>query len=228
MPEDFATHSIGTQAYDIERLTQPPNVGGTYQMLRVNIAGTSTRYYTVESRYRIGYDTQLIGDGVIIHEIDTARQNDARLVVPGGGTGPGLGDADAIWLPGTTFSNATDNVSVAINSFSGTGTANVTVSPFVAPPPEVFPPDCLVPAGWSTPGGATTGWIVSTDSFAAGTCSLKSNVLANGPGPGLFSKAQVQFAGNFGAGSVTFMRRVSSEAGWGQAPSSSSAISIAV
>src|SRR5690606_11422434 len=71
----MAVHNTGTTTYGVERLAQPPNVPGTFQMIRVNIAGTATRWYTVESRHRTGYDGQLYGDGVIIHEVDTMRQN---------------------------------------------------------------------------------------------------------------------------------------------------------
>ena len=41
-----------------------------------------------------------------------------------------------------------------------------------------------------------------------GTCSLKANAIANS------QKAQIQFAGTFVAGNITFDRKVSSEPGW--------------
>ena len=206
----IANHLFGSQAYNVERLDQPPNVGGTFSMLRVNIPG-SLRYYSVESRFRIGYDGQLLGDGVLIHEVDPVRAtgNPPRLVVPGGGTAAGLGDLDAIWPVGSTFNSIADHVNIAINSFSGTGTANVAVTTPAAA--DTFPPNCVLPAGWSTPGGATTGWSIAIDSTAAGSCSLKSNPMGDSPTQGPNNKAQIQFQGTFSAGNVTFQRRVSSE-----------------
>ena len=209
----MATHAVGsTQTYNIERLAQPGNAGSTYQMVKVSISGTSSRYYTVESRFRIGYDAQLYGDGVIIHEVDTLRStgNPARLVAPGGSTAAGYGGMAAAWQPGMTFVSATNNVRIDINSVSGTGTANVTVGPYVAVV-DLFPPSCAIPAGWTTPAGATTGWSASTDSAAIGNCSLKSNTLAT-PSGSTINKAQIQYTGSFAAGNITFWARVSAEA----------------
>jgi alpha-tubulin suppressor-like RCC1 family protein len=70
---------------------------------------------------------------------------------------------------------------------------------------DLFPPACVLPLGWSTPAGATRGWIVATDSASEGTCSLKSDAISNS------GKAQVQFRANFGAGNVIFDRSISSE-----------------
>ncbi len=76
-----------------------------------------------------------------------------------------------------------------------------------------FPAACAIGPGWTTPPGATTGWIVASDDYYGATCSLKSNVMANAT-VGAVNKAQIQFAGNFVAGNITFARRVSSESGW--------------
>jgi len=42
-------------------------------MAKVPVAGSATRYYTLEYRQRVGYDRGLWDDGVIIHDIDTGR-----------------------------------------------------------------------------------------------------------------------------------------------------------
>src|SRR5690606_3604005 len=113
----LATNNGTPTAYNIERLSQPPNVAGTHLAVRANISGNANRFYTVESRFRSGYDIQLPADGVIIHEVDLTRDPPARLVTPGN---LNTGGALAAWTPGNTFTNATDNVSVTVNSFSGT------------------------------------------------------------------------------------------------------------
>ena len=121
------THGGGTQTYTIERLAQPPTPTSIV-MLRIPIAGTTTRFYTVESRHQTGYDAQLPGAGVIIHVVDTTKDRPARLVAQGG-NGTGLGGIAAIWPAGSTFNSTADNVSIKVESFVLNGTASVTVSP---------------------------------------------------------------------------------------------------
>ena len=102
---------------------------------------------------------------------------------------------------------------------SGTGTCTVSMSAAQAMTatfdllPEVFPTNCAVPAGWTTPGIATTGWAVATDRKRSGSCSLKSNAMANAAvgGAANNNKAQIQVTGNFQAGTVSFFYNVNSE-----------------
>ena len=42
--------------------------------------GVGRRYYTVEARRRIGYDTSLPGDAVIIHEVNLDGNPQVRPV----------------------------------------------------------------------------------------------------------------------------------------------------
>ena len=80
---------------------------------------------------------------------------------------------------------------------------------------EIFPPNCApLPAGWSTPAGATTGWSIVTDVSVEGLCSMKTNPLSDSAGPGSFNTAQIQFSGNFVAGTIRFAYRISSEEGY--------------
>jgi len=80
---------------------------------------------------------------------------------------------------------------------------------------ETFPPNCApLPAGWSTPAGATTGWSIVNDISLEGLCSLKTNPLTDSAGVGSFNTAQVQFTGNFAAGSIRFAYKISSEEGY--------------
>lgn len=51
---------------------------GNAQVIVVQLPGTTTRYYTIEARRRIGnYDGNLAGDAVIIHQVDTQRSTPA-------------------------------------------------------------------------------------------------------------------------------------------------------
>ena len=65
-----------------------------------------------------------------------------------------------------------------------------------------------MPAGWTVPAAANSGWSVVSNTASVGTCSLKSNTIADS------QKAQIQFAGAFTAGNITFDRKVSSESGY--------------
>lgn len=77
---------------------------------------------------------------------------------------------------------------------------------------ELFPPACAMPAGWVTPGGATTGWMVSTaEQASAGACSLKSMPMTvTAPQ----YQADIQFTGTFATGDIRFKYYVSSEPEW--------------
>ena len=52
------------------------------QLIRITLDGEpTTRYYVIESRKRVpGYESQLAGDAVIIHEVDTTRSEPAWSV----------------------------------------------------------------------------------------------------------------------------------------------------
>jgi len=71
---------------------------------------------------------------------------------------------------------------------------------------EVFPLDGAMPAGFTTPVGATKGWHVSNDPGAYdGVFSLKSDEIDDGETAGL------QMAGTFAAGTVRFYVKISTE-----------------
>ena len=146
----IATIAAGgvTATYNIERMAQPPNAGGTYQALKIT-TGDAHKYYTVESRLRTGYDQNLPGDGVLIHEVIDNRPHypaptfdhpgdPALLLRPDGVTSPfagaGLGGLAAKWSPGDAYINNGDNLKITIVAFDAvTGTAQVKVEPSSAP-----------------------------------------------------------------------------------------------
>jgi len=122
------------------------------------------------------------------------------------------------WLDGD-ISDKTISVPILANNIAeNPGTFNITLSSPVnaalgAPSTAVvtvvdagsFPENCAIPSGWITPAGASAGWIVATDTSFTGPCSLKSSPIGNS------AKAQIQYTGNFMAGTIGFARRVSSE-----------------
>jgi hypothetical protein len=80
---------------------------------------------------------------------------------------------------------------------------------------EQFPPNCApLPAGWSKPAGATTGWSLVNDISVEGLCSMKAVSPGDAPADGLFNTSQLQFSGSFVAGNIRFAYRTSSEEGY--------------
>ncbi|HSG04824.1 MAG TPA: hypothetical protein VLB09_00345, partial [Nitrospiria bacterium] len=82
----------------------------------------SKDFYTVESRKKAGYDIRIPGEAVVIHFKDHT-QSGTLVVDPDGNGDPN--DAGAMWLPGETFEDPANGVSITVNSDTGTG-YNVT------------------------------------------------------------------------------------------------------
>jgi hypothetical protein len=115
----------GTSAtITLEPLDQLSSSG--YMIARIPLPGSTTRFYTVETRRLAGYDTPLPGHAVIIHLVDTTRADrDARVVDPDANGNPD--DAGAMWLPGEAFIDSANGISVAVLSATSQGFV-VTVS----------------------------------------------------------------------------------------------------
>jgi M6 family metalloprotease-like protein len=84
----------------LERIAQPPT-GSNYLMIQIPVPGTATKFYTIETRRRVGYDATLPGDAVIMHLVDTTNSRPARVVDVDGNGDPN--DAAAMWIVGETF-----------------------------------------------------------------------------------------------------------------------------
>ena len=107
----------GQRTLTLERSAQPATTN--LRLIRLPILGSSTNFITVEARRRVGYDLQLPGEGVIIHEVDTLRDNRAH-VIDSDGNGD-TGDAGAMWLPGETYTHLAGNITVTVNLATATG-----------------------------------------------------------------------------------------------------------
>ena len=127
----------------LEQLAKPQTAD--YLAARVPINGSATLYYTVEARRNTsanGYDVKLPGSAVIIHEVDTTRGIPAHVKdIDGNGN---TGDAGAQWLPGETFSDAANKITITVNSATATGfvvtICNACNEPTPTPPPPTPTP----------------------------------------------------------------------------------------
>ena len=107
-----------SQTIALEPLDQLASSG--YMIARIPIPGSTTKFYTVETRRRLGYDAPLPANAVVIHLVDTTRSDrDAQVVDPDGNGNPD--DAGAMWLPGESFVDAANNIRVAVVSQTTNG-----------------------------------------------------------------------------------------------------------
>jgi len=144
-----------------------------------------------------------------------------------GATGGGSGNPVTFGAIGVCSASGTNGTTITLTGATGTctviadqaGNANYYEASavsrsfeVVAQASEIFPPACTMPAGWTVPGGSTAGWSVSAnEESATGACSLKADPMPDGGTP---LQANIQYAGTFSAGNVTFKYRVSTESNW--------------
>lgn len=111
------------QTVTIERLALPS--AGNYLVARVPISGSTTRFYTVEARRFAGYDAEAPGEAVVIHDVDLTR-NPTRAIPPVARIVDGDNDGDAndagtAWVPGETFTDAANGISVQVTGQTTSG-----------------------------------------------------------------------------------------------------------
>jgi hypothetical protein len=95
-----------------------------YRMIKI-MAPSEPWFYTVEVREWEGYDGELPGNAVIIHEVDTSRGQPAWLVDP---DDPSDGaDEGAMWRVGECFDDAANEIEVCVDTATSDG-FQVTVS----------------------------------------------------------------------------------------------------
>ena len=101
----------------LEQIDRPQT--SNYLMAQIPVGNSSTHFFTVEARRKIGYDSKLPGQGVIIHEVITNRPEPAHVVdIDGNGN---TGDAGAIWTVGETFTAPGSGIWVRVDSAAATG-----------------------------------------------------------------------------------------------------------
>jgi len=118
-----------SQTVYIDRLTMPSSPT-SYLMAKVYVPGYATKYFTVESRKKVGYDIGIPGEGVIIHDCDELRKvtddyggprydRAAQVVDPDNNGDPN--DAAAIWVAGETYTNGPTGIQIQVVSSTPTG-----------------------------------------------------------------------------------------------------------
>ena len=109
-----------TRTLTLQRLGEL-GVGGHYLMARIPLPDGT--HYTVEARRDVGYDTYLPAEAVIMHHV-TDR---AYVVDPDNNGNPD--DSGARWLPGETFRDSVNGVTVSIDAQTADGyTVTITLA----------------------------------------------------------------------------------------------------
>jgi M6 family metalloprotease-like protein len=110
----------GTSAtVTIERLSLPSNAGD-YLMARIPIFGLDGRYYTVEARRKVGYDQNLPAEGVVIHHVDSLRDETRSIPVDITGKSQPR-DAGAAMTVGQSFEDPLARIRVAVVGETASG-----------------------------------------------------------------------------------------------------------
>ena len=185
-----------TRTITLERLAKPGPDG--YLMAQIPIGAPSTDFYTVEARLLAGYDEEIPDEAIVIHKVDTTREDRLAQVVDVDNNGD-PNDAGAIWTVGEIFTDAENNLQVSINAAHATGyrvTINTnpdtfsTCIDFLPTSSHVLGPggdsasvrveaasDCVWSATSNTP------WIrLTSGGTGSGSGSVRYTVTAN-PGP---------------------------------------------
>lgn len=112
------------QTITLQPLGQPPS-GDGYHMAQIPLGNMATHFYTVEARRFGGYDNNIPGNAVIIHNVDTNREpfdGDYRpALIEDIDNNGDPNDAAAMWLPGETFVDSTYGVTITVESETGSG-----------------------------------------------------------------------------------------------------------
>jgi hypothetical protein len=122
----YTATSASDQNITLERLGAP-NANGAYLMAKIPIPGSTTRFYTVETRRFTGYDGQVPGEAVVIHKVDTTL-NDRNAKVVDATNNEDPNDAGAMWLPGETFTDSANGIKVKVTGTTASG-YDVTINP---------------------------------------------------------------------------------------------------
>jgi hypothetical protein len=100
----------------------------------------ASHYFTVEARRKVGYDTPLPSEGVIIHDMTSAFAK--PLFVDGDNDGD-TADPEAIWTPGETYTTP-NGVRITVNAVTAGGysvTLRETLAPSLPGPLALTDPD---------------------------------------------------------------------------------------
>lgn len=119
----------GQLTLTLEQLALPQS--GNYKMVQIPIEGSTTHFYTVEARRRVGYDTKLPGQAIIIHEVKTTRTVPADVLDPGGPIN--AGELGAMWTAGEIFTDGARGISISVDAATASGFVVTITSPSFIP-----------------------------------------------------------------------------------------------
>ena len=107
-----------TRTITLERLAQPDSDG--YLMAQIPIGRSRTDFYTVEARLFAGYDDEIPDEAIVIHKVDTTREDRLAQVVDIDNNGD-TNDEGARWRVGEIFTDRANNLQVSIDAADATG-----------------------------------------------------------------------------------------------------------
>jgi thermitase len=88
----------------------------------IPVGGSSTHFYTVEARELTGYDQNVPGKAIVIHDVNTAtRSQTPALVVDANDGNNNVNDAGAMWTVGERYYDAINRISVSVVGSTATG-----------------------------------------------------------------------------------------------------------
>ena len=106
-----------TRTITLERLAQPSTEG--YLMAQIPIGRSRTEFYTVETRLFAGYDDEIPDEAVVIHKVDTTREDRLAQVVDIDNNGS-TNDEGAMWTVGEIFTDRKNALQVSIDAADAT------------------------------------------------------------------------------------------------------------
>ena len=107
-----------TRTITLERLARPDAEG--YLMAQVPIGDSETDFYTVEARLFAGYDDGIPDEAVVIHKVDTTREDRLAQVVDIDNNGD-PNDEGAMWTVGEIFTDRENALQISIDAAYETG-----------------------------------------------------------------------------------------------------------
>lgn len=109
----YVAESPSDATIDLTRLAQPSDDG--YLLAMIPIQGSTTHYYSLEARQRVGYDIRVPGDAVVIHRVDLSLWDQFATVVDvDGNANPN--DDGAMWTAGETFRDEANDIEVSFDA----------------------------------------------------------------------------------------------------------------
>ena len=110
---------------DVHPLNAPTIPTDGVALVKVPIRGSDSRFFTIETRRRSGYDRGVPGDAVVIHYFD--ELDEVRRVVDVDEDGDPNDDA-AMWTVGETFRDEYSGVRMSVDAEGSDGAYTITVT----------------------------------------------------------------------------------------------------